>query len=299
MIHLLSSLIGFGFYDDVSKLKDVLIPLVLAANAHRKRTHKTVTNPGSNATLPKNAAAGATQDFMLPDKLVMRQDMQKAIPQSSPNHTKSAEVYFDDDDEVPETYDEAINIATSTANPVARSLVTKIYTKLSRFWSKLRSIRSHEEFENENEELKWYEKWYIITGRMDYLTIILIAVFGCVVVVFLELLISSGNEIGYRIFDLAVTIFFGIEVALRLYCFVRVKSKFWSFFKDRFNGMDISLVVLDVIVLSVEAYYGGQDASLNQAASLTRGIKALRAIRFLRLLRILRAARLLKRMTEV
>ena len=68
-----------------------------------------------------------------------------------------------------------------------------------------------------------------------------------------------------------------------------------SFFRDRFNCVDVAVVALDVLTLTLEYGSSGGAGPLAGAASFFRAARALRLLRLLRLLRVARAARALRR----
>jgi hypothetical protein len=88
MMNLLAALIGFGFYDPVAKLRDVLIPVITAAELHRKkitqeaveRHRKTIVRVGGPVQ-PVEAAPTVISNAML-------------------------EEHYDDHDDASEEYDE-------------------------------------------------------------------------------------------------------------------------------------------------------------------------------------------------
>jgi hypothetical protein len=114
-------------------------------------------------------------------------------------------------------------------------------------------------------------------------------------IVFLEIFVinrlpSEGEREGW---GLGVTLFFFLEIVLRLYNFFATYGDLVSFFTDPFRILDFSLVFIDVVLLAVSLTLGGvSDAKavkLLRIARLARNAKALRVLRSLRALRFLNA----------
>ena len=95
----------------------------------------------------------------------------------------------------------------------------------------------------------------------------------------------STDEIS--ILDYICTIFFMVELVLRCYSVVRVREGgLIPYFMEPLNLLDLSLVVLDVVIISI----GSDDSD----ASAGRIARFARVIRFFRMLRIMRVLRLMK-----
>lgn len=94
----------------------------------------------------------------------------------------------------------------------------------------------------------------------------------------------------YEAFDIAITVYFTLELIIRIYCMLIIHSDPTMFFQNIFNALDFALVALDLVLVGL-----GTDNSVIGAARVTR---AARVLRLLRLLRILRALRLLKKIAD-
>ena len=77
-----------------------------------------------------------------------------------------------------------------------------------------------------------------------------------------SLLVMKYNQL----IDIVILLFFALEVTLRGYCHYQVRKKWLTFFKDPFIQLDLSLVLLDIILMSSESALG----SLGSFTSLLR-----------------------------
>ena len=101
---------------------------------------------------------------------------------------------------------------------------------------------------------------------------------GMVVVACLSIL----NDVNYPEFELFCTLFFSVEVSLKIYALTpRV------FFQDLFCIVDFLVTVVDIVIMIILAGAAGQSYA-----------KAGRAFRGLRILRILRAVKMLQDMGD-
>ncbi len=151
------------------------------------------------------------------------------------------------------------------------------------------NIQREEDEDEENEDIPWYMQWI---GRTDSLYW-LIAVFIVVVASIAMILVQQFHEMDLTIFYLLTTIFFAIEYTFRLFVNTAGHGSqgLKKFVFDRFNLLDLFLILLDIIVFSV-----GADGS---RVSASRATRSLRIIRIFRVARIVRATRLLRQMTTV
>ena len=95
----------------------------------------------------------------------------------------------------------------------------------------------------------------------------------------------------YDNFDIFVSVFFSVELVIRIYCHLVIYPNPFFFFQNSFNVLDFSLVAMDLILVGL----GTGQNSLVGTARLSR---IARVLRLLRLLRIFRALRLLKQIAD-
>jgi hypothetical protein len=96
---------------------------------------------------------------------------------------------------------------------------------------------------------------------------------------------ASGTPLYY--IGLVILGIFLIELFLRGYCDIYIRGSFWNFVSNKFNIVDITVVVIDIAFLMLPE--GGSDAKYT---------KSLRLLRMSRMLRILRAARVVSAVLE-
>lgn len=133
-------------------------------------------------------------------------------------------------------------------------------------------------------KMPWFEQW---SARTDSLTWMMV-VFIVVTVSITMMVIQQFYELDLTIFYFATTIFFGLEYLFRLVVNSLGSQGLTKFCCDRFNVLDLGLVLLDVVVLIMGA--AGSEFSASRAT------RSLRIIRIFRVARIVRATRLLRQM---
>ena len=152
---------------------------------------------------------------------------------------------------------------------------------------------SDDNFHIENVQ-SWESQWLDVTETLTYMSITIGIVFAAVAVAFLQLFLtnaSSDTDDTLYAVDLLTTAIFAADVSLRLYCYVRVNRRIFSFWADIFNIIDTALVLVDMILLGV-----GGDNSYSNAGRASRTLKIIRLLRLLRLAKLIRAARLVREM---
>jgi len=96
----------------------------------------------------------------------------------------------------------------------------------------------------------------------------------------------------------AVSVLFALDVLLRFGIHGLSRGRFVSFWSDRLNIMDASLVLLDVVLYTLDYAYsyddaqGGSSAKALRTVRVVRAFRSARGLRSLRLLKFLRFARL-------
>ena len=141
-----------------------------------------------------------------------------------------------------------------------------------------------------------YVFWRVkkVTDSIYYIACIIVVVLFAVITSMLQLFDSDVSAKDLKVLntvDICASVFFIVELLLRLFTHVMIYEKVYTFWYDGFNFLDTIVVLLDIIVLSL-----GLDPNLVRAASIVR---TLRVIRATRLIRVLRAAKLVKRMNTV
>ena len=121
------------------------------------------------------------------------------------------------------------------------------------------------------------------------------ATFVVCLIVFLELfLVNSIEDDGARLgWSLAVSFFFFFELVLRMHVYLHTYGDFSGFFTDPFRVLDLTLVVIDMILLVLVYTVGGlEDAravKLVRVARLARNAKAIRSLKSLRSLKFIKS----------
>ena len=140
----------------------------------------------------------------------------------------------------------------------------------------------------------WESRWLDSTETLTYMSIVIVIVFAAVAVAFLQLFLPDEFSNAGAILDsvdLVTTLIFAAELSLRLYTYVRVNRRIFSFWADVFNVIDTALVLIDMILLGV-----GGDSSYSNAGRASRTLKIIRLLRLLRLAKLIRAAKLVREM---
>jgi hypothetical protein len=102
--------------------------------------------------------------------------------------------------------------------------------------------------------------------------------------------IANDKEgVGYDVFEYLVFAIFLLELVIRIYCwYCCFKNK--SFFGDKYNLLDVLVVLIDVLIIGVSLSAGKSTG--DTAGDVGGFAKILRVVRFCRVLRILRAIRM-------
>lgn len=82
---------------------------------------------------------------------------------------------------------------------------------------------------------------------------------------------DSASTPFYKHFDLAVSIVFMAELALRMICYARINHAILPFLTNFFNVVDVAVVTLDVVILAMNDKSG-----LGGAASFSKALRYLR-----------------------
>eukprot|EP01036_Dinobryon_divergens_P025774 gene25774-34355_t len=152
---------------------------------------------------------------------------------------------------------------------------------------------SDDNLNNENLQ-SWESRWLDVTETLTYMSTTIIIVFAAVAVAFLQLFLTNASSDTHgilHVLDLLTTAIFAADVSLRLFCYVRVNRRIFSFWSDVFNMIDTALVLVDMILLGI-----GGDNSYSNAGRASRTLKIIRLLRLLRLAKLVRAARLVREM---
>lgn len=310
MMNLLSALIGFGFYDPLPKLQDVLIPIIHAADTCRRKHQAAAERRAKILLMNKsNVAAG---------RALERLDEGGAPTVIS---TAMLEERFNEDDELLEDEEEEHDRAgegleggdneAEHGTAVTKLASISIPIQSSSFWRPLeffsaRIFRSFDRSSSQEdvddlETMSWLEWWYIFSSTLRYLSAVLVIVLVSIVAVILQFTTDNKliSQSSFYAFDIAIIAFFGVEVFLRWLCFIWVRGGVFKFYRDMHNLLDISLVGVDIVVTTMESFEQRSSTSDSENASISKGVRVFRVVRFLRVLRILRAARVLRKMAEV
>jgi hypothetical protein len=138
--------------------------------------------------------------------------------------------------------------------------------------------------ENSFGNVRWEKKVLQFMESIPELVIVMSAV--CISTFFTVLQMispSSLSNLEFQSINIVILLFFCFELSLRGYVHFQIRRKWMTFWKDHFVQLDLSLILLDILVMSTESSLGNYTA-------------ALRILRMLRLVRIARAMRLLKKL---
>ncbi len=131
-------------------------------------------------------------------------------------------------------------------------------------------------------DIPWHKIWIERTDSLIWMIFVFTVVLFSVAMMVVQLF----DDIDLSEFYISTTIFFGLEYFFRGFVNTFGEKGLHGFLFDPFNILDASLVLLDIIMLSL-----GADGS---QASASRATRSLRIIRIVRVARLVRAARLLK-----
>jgi len=269
---LLQNLIAFGFYQTYDQLKDIMIPLITALDDHRNGVwHKHISADSSNMDSKNSEQLGFISRYIF----------------------------------------NLVSILNRLFTCIA-SCCTKIFMIFVAYFGKLKllsgddpnnnAIRKHNKwhsynfskFDNGKGDAKstkaevFWEKRFLhlynntVMGMFFVLSIVLVDIILAVTSLFIL-------EDFFVNVDLAFSIYFIVELSLRLYCNKRVEGSISSFFRQIFNCVDAGLVLIDWVLYFV------LDSQLGNAVQAAKG---LRALRLLRLFRLMRAGRLVRKIVK-
>ena len=293
MVDLLLDLIRFGFYSTPEQLQDIINPLVDALDQHRCHyitSIKAVPREDDTTDFEENglsmqqvvaasvAAASARKQS--------GKNISFSIP-SAPFLESSRSPSFMNKRIAPEGSSDDVATAAlvrrASVNGLggaAKKITDKDDTKKSKVKDKM------EVDDNENIErriLRYLESFKV-------LSFVLILVVITTVISAMELIEPSKiNGEAWIAFDIAVSIFFMTELAVRVSCYYIVHKELRSFSRSPLNVLDMMVVTLDLALLVIHS------PGLKGASNLAQ---ALKIFRILRLIRFMRAARVLKRIAD-
>ena len=82
----------------------------------------------------------------------------------------------------------------------------------------------------------------------------------------LTVVLNLGESAPFATIDFIISLIFMLELSVRVYCYKAVNKSLYPFFKVPLNLVDVSVVLLDVVLLSL-------DSSLGGAARLAKSFK--------------------------
>lgn len=130
--------------------------------------------------------------------------------------------------------------------------------------------------------IPWQKTTAVYLDTMQHLVVILSIVLMATTLTIIQISLDL-EHVAIDVFEYIIFLIFAGEVALRGYCHFFLKRNLNRYFGDSFVRLDLSLVLLDVIVMTTASSFGAFGSFS----------KVLRALRILRVARILKAARLL------
>ena len=253
---LLKNLIAFGFYQSYDQLKDIMTPLITALDDHRSGIwHKNSNAEKLNDSKDDRKVKFSTRLFSIIQPIFSAFFMLGYI-------YKKFKFFMG--------FDKSSSLFNRNG-PKRLDLTTFDNGKGSDINSKSFSISWEQRF------LHVYNN--TVLGMIFVLIIVLVNIVLSIVSLFM-------TETDFDKIDLSFSLYFVVELFLRLYCNKRVDGSFSTFFKSAFNCIDAGLVGIDWILFFV------LDSSIGNAVQAAKG---LRALRLLRLFRLMRAGRLMRK----
>lgn len=272
VMDLLSNLISFGFYHSHDQLNDIMIPLIIALDDHRSGVwHKNIAN--ANKEEVERETFWFCPNFSFFSKLI-------SAAKFIFSYIWKLIHYF-------------VQIFTS---------ILYAYKYLVGFRNdsrKLKYVKSNsldrKKFDNgkRGEEksskiaVPWEKRFlHLYNNTLVGMIFILLVVLVNITLSIISLFYTNKE---FDAVDVSFSIYFILELSLRLYCQKQVDGSVSSFFKSIFNCIDALLVAIDWTLFFFF------DSNIGNTVQATKGI---RVIRLLRLFRLMRAGRLIRKIAK-
>jgi hypothetical protein len=285
LMDLLQTLINFGFYSTPEQIRDILSPLVVGLDIHKQlkgrvslKHNKKYHDDYSLSDEHFDRSNSYTKPKILPgylQRVILFIRRVLLYPYYIVCGSRGRDSKYRDSQVVPGDESgheqELVSVHRYSTLKLIRAVQTSLRSTFL-IWT--------------TRGVAWQKRWMDITNSMSYLLLILIVVIISIIMLTLELF-EGVKAPG---FEIAILLFFALELSVRIYCFWFVRGKISLFYKDPFNWLDTGLVLLDIVLESSGVNSG--------SARAAQGVRAIRILRFLRLFRILRAARILRRLAD-
>eukprot|EP01038_Epipyxis_sp_PR26KG_P012176 gene12176-16306_t len=280
MISLLQTLVSFGFYCTNDQIEDIIVPLVKLLDDHRTEPEikaKEISDNDNNNSLTYQSTKKSSRinAFNLTtsgensshfnrsihsNDLLLGKVASKKNDLTDSNHNNDSDLH--------------LNSQFSFSGKQIRKTKSYLYPNA-------------DETNSLTQQKPWELRYLLFIESLPGMILLLTVVILTVMLIILQILLSlpqiSSNSV---IIDNSITAFYFLELSIRIYCFVRVRS-LQKFMSDPFNLVDTFLVVLDLILLSFNAYL-----------SQIKLARIIRILRIIRVIRVLRAARIMKKIAD-
>jgi hypothetical protein len=254
----LKNLISFGFYQSYDQLKDIMTPLITALDDHRSGVwHKNINMERSSDTKDDGKFKFMTRLFSMIQRFLAV--FYSIISRLFYIFGYIFKIFYFDKKE---------------RRNISKGLDLRKFDNGKGSDAKSKKI-----------DISWEQRFLhlynnTVLGMIFVLSIVLVNIILSIVTLFIE-------EPNFVNVDLSFSLYFVVELSLRLYCNKRVYGSFSTFFQSFFNCVDAGLVAIDWILFFV------LDSSIGNAV---QAVKGLRALRLLRLFRLMRTGRLMRKM---
>ena len=296
MMALLLELVRFGYYNTTEQLQDIIDPLVLALEQHRTlvrgKTTRAYQQEEEEGDEEEDAATELQNFHAVVAAAVAANNSRNSLSHSIFNaiqHMGSQDSFKMGMAKVTPENEILSPPGTGDREPENGQTMTSP-TEHGGGGQSENSGNSNSNSSSSSKEKNFPLQCLGFLESIQFMLFIISLVIATTILSLLQIFGHHHSTPAQNIFDLFVSIIFFVEITTRICCYGLGHGYLTPFFFNIFNLIDLTVVILDLVLLSLDI------PSLQGAVTFT---KALKTIRILRLIRVMRAARLLKRIAGV